>query len=118
MLIGACYERVNTHRKRLGRPLHLCYKLQISETQKVMISTVVLYYMNQGDKEPEMIGLNRYYETMAFHAIANGPYIDADVGRQVYFDSPWSIDSLHNSVDNDANDMHEAVGGGADRKNS
>lgn len=60
------------------------------------------------NKEFDTIGIDRYFETMAFHANANDKrYLDADVSRQVYFKSPWSIEEL--DADDKANDMHEAV---------
>ena len=53
------------------------------------------------------IGVERYFETMAFHAMFEDPYWDADVSKQISFDSNWSLDE--NANDNDANDMHETV---------
>lgn len=71
---------------------------------KVVVSTVGNYiYKN----ELEQGGLNRYYETMAFHGYKNGQYIDADVSRKISFDSPWAI-GLKDS-DNEADQMHETV---------
>lgn len=58
---------------------------------------------------PDEIGASCYYETMAFVAVEDGPYIEADVTRQVFFDSEWRIGTLFPGVDNQANDMHEAV---------
>lgn len=55
----------------------------------------------------ETIGCNRHFETMAFHAEYDGRYWDADVTRQVDFDSPWMI--AESDADDRANDMHEAV---------
>lgn len=63
----------------------------------------------------ETIGaFGRYYETMAFMGKESGPYIDADVHRQVSFDAKWSIcaqspSDLTDDVDNQADQMHEAV---------
>ena len=56
----------------------------------------------------------RYYETMAFGAKKEGPYWDADVGKQINFKSEWAIwadavDKLPNGSDNIANAMHDAV---------
>lgn len=54
------------------------------------------------------LGPGRYYETMAFHAKSNDTrYHDADVSRQISFNSNWSISEL--DADDKANDMHEAV---------
>jgi hypothetical protein len=51
---------------------------------------------------------------MAFYAKRNGPYWDADVTRQIGFESEWeicadSVKKLPKDADNKANDMHEAV---------
>jgi hypothetical protein len=79
--------------------------LENSETgAKIVVSTVGL--MRRGESI-ETIGFNRYFETMAFAAKPVGRYLDADVSREVEFDSPWSIAEL--DADDKANDMHEAV---------
>ena len=79
--------------------------LENSETgAKIVVSTVGL--MRRGESI-ETIGFNRYFETMAFAAEPVGRYLDADVSREVEFDSPWSIAEL--DADDKANDMHEAV---------
>lgn len=54
-------------------------------------------------------GLNRYHETMAFRAKKEGIYWDADVSKQIHFDSPWAVRELNATSDQTANDMHEAV---------
>lgn len=78
--------------------------LEYLET-KIVVSTVGM--MMDGDKFTT-IGYNRYYETMAFHAkLVENKYWDADVSRQVDFDSPWSIDEP--GADDKANDMHDNV---------
>ena len=76
---------------------------------KIVVSTVGAMYNDKG--ELEEIGLNRHYETMAFLVDeSTGPYKDADVSNEVYFDSKgalmWHKDGY---IDNEANDMHEAV---------
>ncbi|MBW2675849.1 MAG: hypothetical protein JRD89_21015 [Deltaproteobacteria bacterium] len=54
------------------------------------------------------IGYHRHYETMAFHSdLKDARYHDADITKEVPFDSPWSISVL--DADDKANDMHEAV---------
>jgi hypothetical protein len=78
---------------------------------KIVVSTVGLmvdiHASNNVDK-CTMIGCDRYYETMAFYANATDTrYHDADVGREVEFESPWMIDEL--DADDKANDMHETV---------
>ena len=60
------------------------------------------------------IGFNRYYETMAFYAEFEGEYIEADVSREIPFNSKWFISqdeyvANKGSIDNKANDMHENV---------
>lgn len=48
------------------------------------------------------------FETMAFHADKNDKrYFDADVSKQVYFDSDWTVAEV--DADDKANEMHEAV---------
>ena len=71
---------------------------------KIVVSTVGLM---RGPEGYETIGYKRYFETMAFAGEHDGRYIDANVSRQVDFDSPWCIDEL--DADDRANDMHEAA---------
>ena len=71
---------------------------------KIVVSTVGLM---KGIKGFEEISRNRYYETMAFAGKQQGKYIDANVSREVGFDSPWCIAEF--DADDLANDMHEAV---------
>lgn len=61
---------------------------------------------------PEEIGLDRDYETMAFYVDKRTKeYKDADVRKQIFFDSNWQLknDGDDDFIDNKANDMHEAV---------
>lgn len=55
------------------------------------------------------IGLERYYETMAFEAKKEGIYYEADVEKQIDFESDWCIDDCNFNTDQQANDMHENV---------
>lgn len=72
---------------------------------RIVVSTVGLM---KRDGVFSMIGSDRYYETMAFHSNANDKrYYDADVIKQVSFESEWAIAEL--DADDKANDMHEAV---------
>jgi hypothetical protein len=71
---------------------------------RIVVSTVGLLVI---DGKIETVGHARYFETMAFHAEYDGRYWDANVSREVEFDSPWSIAEL--DADDKANDMHEAV---------
>lgn len=75
---------------------------------KIVVSTVGAYYYNG---EVQSIGHNRYYETMAFHTDPQDViYNDINVGKQVSFESNWALDKYDTpTIDNDANDMHEAV---------
>ena len=63
----------------------------------------------------ETIGCDRYYETMAFEAepVKNKDgiiiYYDADVGKQIYFDSDWAISDCNFETDKQANEMHDKV---------
>ena len=80
--------------------------------QKIVVSTVGALLagslLSAGARHVEMVGADRYYETMAFHANPSDTrYHDADVTQAVYFDSPWDI--RNPDGDDLANDMHEAV---------
>ncbi len=72
---------------------------------KIVVSTVGL---QQQDGQTIEIAIGRHYETMVFHSEPDDKrYHDADVGRPVYFNSPWCI--REEDADDKANDMHEAV---------
>ena len=72
---------------------------------KIVVSTVGLMEIHGKFEE---IGIDRYYETMAFHSKENDTrYHDADVSREIGFESPWAISEL--DADDRANEMHEAV---------
>jgi len=63
------------------------------------------------------IGHERWYETKAFEATESDGYIEADVSKEIYFNSECGLyakterelDKKYPCVDNAANDMHEAV---------
>ena len=81
---------------------------------RIVISTVGLLDHWVGDPRQDKnirgfdtVGLNAYFETMAFYAKWDERYWDADVSRQIYFDSPWAINIV--DADDKANDMHEIV---------
>jgi len=60
------------------------------------------------DEDFVEVGAGRYFETMAFFVDPNDKrYHDADISRQVRFDSPWCISKI--DADDKANEMHEAV---------
>lgn len=73
---------------------------------RVIVSTVGVYVVQQ---RVETVGRDRYYETMAFIGQESDGYIDADISKRVMFASPWTIDHLSPTSDQEANDMHEAV---------
>lgn len=80
--------------------------------EKIVVSTVGGYRYN--DKLETIGAGGRYYETMAFKAKKEGPYFEADVSEQLSFDSEWAIcaespEELPDDVDNQADQMHEAV---------
>ena len=76
---------------------------------RLVVSTVGCMEDNfRGNKGFVQIGLDRYYETMVFHSDPEDTrYYDADVSREVSFDSPWAISEL--DADDKANDMHDTV---------
>jgi len=75
---------------------------------KIVVSTVGGMFMKREDQQPAEIGMNRFYETMAFHSDAEDTkYHDADVGREISFESEWAIETK--DADNEANAMHEVA---------
>jgi len=88
------------NRCRFRRNTLLAYK-----KIKIVVSTVGLMEVNG---KFDTIGHNRHYETMAFHAEPTDKrYNDANVSKQVSFDSEWAIGEI--DADDKANEMHEAV---------
>lgn len=81
--------------------------------KKIVVSTVGM--MRLGEGQFDTIGAGgRYYETMAFFARKEGPYWDADVSKQINFESEWaicadSVKKLPADADNKADEMHNAV---------
>ena len=72
---------------------------------KIVVSSVGLMEI---DGKFDTVGVGRYFETMAFHAQKyDKRYFDADLRKQVFFDSDWAIDEI--DADDKANEMHEAV---------
>lgn len=78
---------------------------------RIVISTVGLYLPSsyKDKREFQAIGAySRMFETMAFHAKReHDRYWDADVSRQISFESEWAIN--HVDADDEANIMHERV---------
>ena len=72
----------------------------------IVVSTVGMMRMNNDDIE--VIGCDRYYETMCFEAdYDDTKYHDIDVEKEVKFISNNAINEKY--ADDKANDMHEAV---------
>jgi len=75
---------------------------------KIVVSSVGLMLMDYNERKFGTIGHNRHFETMAFHADKKDKkYYDADVSKQIEFDSDWCISEQ--DADDKANEMHEAV---------
>lgn len=78
------------------------------EDIKIVVSTVGNMNANLNMVKIETIGHERYFETMAFHAAkSKDGFIDADVSRQIDFDSDWCISEPWK--EGEANEMHENV---------
>lgn len=83
--------------------------------KKWIVSTVGAYVNSDG--KFDAIGYDRFYETMAFEAEEQNGYLDADVSKEIPFESDWGIFGetwkevieKYPQVDNVANDMHEKV---------
>ena len=67
------------------------------------------YSLEKNENGFTTIGLCRYYETMAFEAQKNGVYWDANVERQIDFDSNWALNECNFNSDQKANEMHDKV---------
>ena len=78
---------------------------------RIVISTIGLYLPSSAKEKREFqeIGAHgRMFETMAFHAKREqNRYWDADVSRQISFESEWAIN--HADADDEANIMHDRV---------
>jgi hypothetical protein len=73
---------------------------------RVVVSTVGRWMNREG--QYETIGPDdRWFETRAFHAKFERRYWDADVSREVFFQSPWVVSKF--DADDIANEQHEAV---------
>jgi hypothetical protein len=79
--------------------------------KRIVVSTVGLMLdpMNKDHNKIiyAEIGVNRYYETVAFWAKKNGDFWDANIDRPVEFDSPWAWSNL--SDETNAEDGHRKV---------
>lgn len=79
----------------------------VFQGRHIVVSTVGA--MRTSDTAYGHIGSNRIFETMMFIAAMDpSGYLDADVGREVYTDEPWSIaPPVFAGIDENANSMHE-----------
>ena len=81
--------------------------------KRVVVSTVGNYQPqdtpNNKDKREHEIGINRFYETMAFKAKKEGVYWEADVSQVVRFRSNWALSELEQETDLKADKMHDKV---------
>lgn len=86
------------------------------KSRKWVVSTVGAFrnYKNKIDS----IGHRRWYETIAFEASEKNGYIDANVEKEIFFDSECGIwgdswkevcENCNGTPDNAANDMHDKV---------
>lgn len=82
--------------------------------QKAVVSTIGYYlprnkrqeYWKHGKMDFEMVGRDRYFETMAFLA-DDSQYHDADVTKVIGFNSNWELDKPDMEMEADA--MHDTV---------
>lgn len=84
--------------------------------KKWVVSTVGAF--RNRENKMDSIGHRRWYETLAFEAVEASGYIEADIMKEIYFDSEWGIwgdsweevcNNCHDTPDNVANDMHDRV---------
>lgn len=76
--------------------------------RRIIVSTVGNMH-NTYEEEIQEIGLDRYYETMAFEAIWEDPYWEANVKKEIYFENEWAIGEAERGADGRANLMHDLV---------
>lgn len=74
---------------------------------KVVVSTVGRLRKDLYGPLYDEVGCDRHFETMAFLAKDNDKFNDADVSKQVIFDSNWQLDDPNAEIE--ANEMHDAV---------
>ena len=74
---------------------------------KVVVSTVGRLQEDLLRPLYDEVGCDRHFETMAFLAKENDKYNDADVSKEVVFDSNWCLPRL--DMELEAEEMHEAV---------
>lgn len=79
---------------------------------RIVVSSVGNYHMppRLSNGEAAEIGLDRYYETMAFYAKWEDPYWEADIERPVSFHAEWGIfEKPKNESDFEMDEIHEGV---------
>ena len=74
---------------------------------RIVVSTVGLLPDPLNKGRWTTIGVNRHFETMAFHAEKNGEFWDANVQQEVEFESEWSWEKIEDEWK--ANKGHVAV---------
>jgi len=76
------------------------------EGEFIVVSTVGrMVVEHAGNFKLDTVGLDRYYETMAFYSDTSDlEFHDIDVERQIYLGCDWALNEID---DNKANDMHE-----------
>lgn len=82
--------------------------------KRIIVSTVGNYkpkisFGEKLDKREQEIGINRFYETMAFEAMKKGVYWEIRVEKEIPFKSNWAISELEEETDLKADKMHEDV---------
>lgn len=84
--------------------------------KKWIVSTVGNYRPNLNlnkttdkDNIENQIGVNRFYETMAFEAQKKGSYFEIRTEKEIPFKSNWALDELEVETDLKADAMHEKV---------
>lgn len=80
--------------------------LECGEARLVVSS--VGAYMPKEDGKYALVNGYGFYETLAFAPMI-APYWDIDPRLPIHFDGKWYIDKISNSIDIEANDMHEAI---------
>ena len=84
--------------------------------KKWVVSTVGAY--RNRENKMDSIGHRRWYETKAFEAKEEQGYIEADIEKEIYFDSEWGIwgdsweevcKNCNGTPDNVANNMHDII---------
>lgn len=83
-----------------------------ADNLRIVVSSVGNYHLppKMGEEGAQEIGLDRYYETMAFYAKWEDPYWEADIGKQVSFHAEWGIfEEPKNESDFEMDEIHEGV---------